>query len=213
MIGVPQIPTIIDPKLLDLAFLEIQGKLVSKLSWLEHAFGKAQAIVSDNGGRTTYTPSVYTGDKEYLPVFPDDQVGNSSFFEVFASTELDHQAGFITEFTADVGCIFWYDLRKVYPLDWEQRTNEHVKDEVLTAFKEMNLYSCGLRVTNIWDKASQIYRGYTHPEIQDQFLMRPFGGFRVDMKIKFWDGAFCVGSPVANGGIGYMQIGTTFKVS
>lgn len=61
---------------------------------------------------------------------------------------------------------------------------EPIKAEIL---KVLNggfwLRSGRLTVTQIEEKAENIYKGYSLDEVDNQFLMHPFGGLRFDGKL------------------------------
>lgn len=77
MVKNPSVPNLIEPKMVDLALLEIQAKLLSDLSWLNNAFGKVDLMKEG-------IPCVYVGGpvgEDYLGLFPDSHLGNFCFFD------------------------------------------------------------------------------------------------------------------------------------
>lgn len=191
MIRIAEVPTPINPVLIDKALIEIQSNL-SGISWLNHAFGKAQKGTRIHKERQVFFPSVYVGGKDYMQVFPDSHIGNFSFFCV-EDGDVVNYAGFksIKDFTASIGLVVWYDFRTVYESDWEERTIEHAKNEVIQLLKSMNLTKSRIQIKRIYDEADNIYKGFTHDEIDRQFLMRPFGGFRIDIDLVYWEKQKC----------------------
>lgn len=185
MINTPDIPEIIDPKGIDLALLEIQGKLIDGLEWLDHSFGKAQRLMTEKERTVFKYPGVYVGKKEYLNVFPDSHIGNFSFFDVLDGSKVNHKTRSIHDIDSKIGVVFWFDLSKVYSNDWQQRTNENVKHEVLELLSSMTLKRSSINISNYWERSEKIYPDYSITEIKNQFLMRPFGGFRVDFDMKY----------------------------
>ena len=73
------IPDLSCPKLIDLALIDIQTHLTTKLSWLNFAFGRSEKLINADG--KTY-PAIYQGDNEYKDMLPDTDLGNYSFFEI-----------------------------------------------------------------------------------------------------------------------------------
>ncbi len=181
----PQIPTLADATLIDKAFLEIQTSLVAKLDWLDHAFGKAQRLKKMTDGKVVIYPGVYVGQEEYLNVFPDEHIGNFTFFDMEDGEDLDHKGRGNINFTASFGLIVWFDYRKVYPNDWQQRTIENVKAEVIDALKRTLTRQSSITLTRTWERSENIYKGYTNKEVRQQFLMRPYGGFKIEGDITF----------------------------
>lgn len=188
---VPTLPVVTDPQLIDIALTEIQAALTDSLSWLDHAFGKAKKITKTVDNKASSKPYVYAGLKDYLPVLPDETLGCFSYFEIEDGEEI--KAASIrasADFVANFGLVVWFDFRKVYPTDWERRTNEHVKKEVLDALRT-TLRGSSLTLLKFYERAENIYKGYDHKEINNQFLMRPFSGFRLDGTIKYFETQRC----------------------
>ena len=197
MIRPPQIPVLADAKLIDAALAKVQTSLIGSLSWLNHAFGKAQQLKETEKTntypykKTVVFPSVYVGGIDYRKAFPDAHLGNFSFFDVSDKVEIIRSSRHNTEFKSEVGFVLWFDYRKVYPADWEQRTIENIKVEVLAAFRTMVLTESSIAITGTYERATSIYKGYTDREIKDQFLMRPYGGLRVDFTLKYSEKTSC----------------------
>lgn len=191
MIKAPTIPTLIDPKLIDVVLLEIQTGLAGKLSWLNHAFGKAQMLSELKDNRIIKSPSVYIGKEDYLSVFPDSHIGNFIFFDVDDGQQISNTGRKVQDYRAKVGLIVWFDFRTVYPTDWKNRTVENVKSDVVDAVNSLRLVSSQIRMTTYWETAERVYKGYTDKEIKNQFYMRPFGGFRIDLDMKYFSGNKC----------------------
>ena len=191
MIKAPTIPVLTQPKLIDLALLEIQTGLVVKLSWLDKAYGKAQKQSKIIDKRARKYPAVYIGEENYLKVFPDGHIGNFIFFDVEDGAEIAHTGRKIQDYKAKVGMIVWFDFRDVYPADWKLKTVENVKFDVLNAFTTLTLPNSQIQIQKSWEEADNIYKGYDHKEIDNKFLMRPFGGFRIDFDMKYTDKVKC----------------------
>lgn len=186
----PQVPTLAEPKLIDWALNEIQEGLTDGLPWLNHAFGKCQAIKQVKERRTVVSPNVYVGKEEYLKVFPDSHIGNFSFF-VIGDESLDHARRDNINFKASFGLVVWFDYRKVYPNDWQNRSVDNVKSTVISLLRSMRLSRSQIKFNHITEQASSIYKEFTDKEIEDQFLMRPYGGFRVNGEIVFFEKTPC----------------------
>lgn len=187
MIQNPTIPTLAEPRLIDAVLLELQTAFASGLSWLNNAYGKAQRLVKAVEGKTYYYPSVYAGSTEYLTVFPDEHLLNHCFFDVEDVEGFNNwQKNGYSQLTAKVGIVFWFDYRDVYPADWQSRTIENVKRDVLRIITTTRLENqARFTPENFYEQAENIYKGYTHKEIQTQFLMRPYGGFKIEGTLLF----------------------------
>jgi|VirMetMinimDraft_7_1064189.scaffolds.fasta_scaffold08928_2 hypothetical protein len=191
MIRTPQIPTLAEPKLIDLALLEIQTALTAKLPWLNHAFGKAQRLKEERDGRIVIYPGVYAGSEDYLEVFPDSHIGNFSFFDVDDGEEMNGMNRASIAFEAKIGLVVWFDYRKVYPGDWQQRSIENVKAEVIEALNTSAFRRSSVIFYKAWERSESIYKGYSDKEIMQQFLMRPYGGLKIEFFIKYQEKPNC----------------------
>lgn len=185
MISTPTIPTLANPVLLDYVLAEINGNLASELTWLDSTFGKVQRLVKDEQGRAQYYPAVYTGAQEYLNLLPDGHIGNYCFWDIEDGQELEYIDRNYSDYTAKFGLVFWFDFRKVYGSGWMEYSIENVKADVLEALRAKSLRLSSITLTKFYEQAENIYKGYNHNEIEHQFLMRPFGGFRLEGKINF----------------------------
>lgn len=194
------IPAITTPRLIDKALLEIQGKLLAELSWLDQAYGKAFILEDKLDGRKRTYPAVYSGvGEEYLRVMPDGTIGNFSFFNTEEADQVEWTRNNQLWVNTTVSSIFWFDIREVYPADFVNRTIDSVKYDILRAFTNMNLGSSSLEIINIYDKPIDVYRGfswvYSDPEwvgadrvgleAGNLFFMRPYGCLKFESNIRF----------------------------
>lgn len=185
-------PVIINPVMLDAIIGEIQQGLIEKISWLDAAFGRAQRLSKIVNGKRIITPNVYCGGwqghgpNDYIEVSPDSQIGNFCFFEIDDPQTID--AGpWAREIKAPFGLIFWLDLSKIYCFD-NNRNTEQLKAEILHVLNGRagwHLKEGRIVVNRIYERAENIYRGYTLTEIDNQFLMHPYAGFRFDGLLEF----------------------------
>lgn len=175
---IEKIPIIQNPQLLDKVIGDIQTGLASNIGWLDHSFGKAQKLIKDINGKKYYTPNVYAGGNEYLEVSPDAKIGNFSFFQIDDPQYMEWQPKIRGALRTYYSLIFWFDLRTIPGA--ENRNTEFVKAEVL---KVLNggfwLKSGRINVSRIYEQAENIYKGYSLDEVDNQFLMHPFAGFRL----------------------------------
>lgn len=184
----PTIPVPISPVLLDDVLSEIQTALATELTWLDSAFGKAQKLkrkMSD--GREMTYPAVYAGQKDYLNVFPDSHIGNFCFFDFDDGDDLTYYGRKSFDTKRSFGLVFWFNLQEIYPSDWTRRTTEHIKNDVLGFFKDTAFAKSEVMITGTFEEATNIYKGYSGKEIDNQFLMRPYSGLRVEGKIRYND--------------------------
>lgn len=185
----PTIPTLIAPKLFDEAFLQIANDLQAEFdSWPLYAYGKCQKLVKQNGSRKEFFPAMFygAGQNDYLSLLPDSHIGNFSFFVLEDSQEIMEMGNPYNSLSANFGLIFWFNLEDIYPspANWKQYSIENVKDTLLTFLTQQRYPNVRFEFIRIWEEADNIYKGFSHKEIEDQFLMRPYAGLRFDGKIE-----------------------------
>jgi hypothetical protein len=179
-------------ELLDAAIAALNARLGDgTLTWLNAAFGQVQKLKGERDGRTFDYPGIYaggTGSGDYLDLLPDlhlASLGGYSFWHVNEPVTVEHWKHNLGRLEAQAALIVWFDFRKVYPADWKGRSVWNVIQDVL------DVLSTGTGMANFGDEleffysGETIYRGYTHNEIERQFLMKPYGGFRIEGTIFF----------------------------
>lgn len=185
-------PTIPHAVMLDAVMGEIQEALVNNLPWLDVAFGRAQRLVKmmPNGKRMT-TPNVYCGgwdgrgSNDYIEVSPDSQIGNFSFFVVEDPEQLDWMQFVQMRQRAPFSLIFWFDCRRIFG-DSQTRNTEYLKAQVLELLNGRTGWTLGngsIRINRCYEQAQNIYRGFSLDEVDNQFLMHPYAGFRFEGEI------------------------------
>lgn len=185
-------PVIDNPVMLDRVIGEIQRGLTDNIPWLDVAFGRSQRLTKKINGKKVVTPNVYCGGwnghgpNDYIEVSPDSKIGNFAFFEIEDPQTID--AGpWARTIKAPFGLIVWFDLTRVYNQP-DNRNTELLKAEILRVLNGRSGWALSkgrLTFNRIYERAENIYRGYTLSEIDNQFLMHPFGGFRFDGVLEF----------------------------
>lgn len=173
-------PKIDNPKLIDRTIGDIQDGLIANLPWLNKAFGRAQRLVKTINGKKHYTPNVYLKGNNYLPVSPDSKIGNFSFFFIEDPQVLERDIipGTTGNVYTDFSLIFWFDLRTIFN-DPDNRNTEQIKMDILKVLNGgFHLRFGSLKINRIYELAENIYKGFSLDEVDNQFLMHPFAGFR-----------------------------------
>lgn len=191
-------PVISNPVMLDRVIAEIQNGLVAGLPWLDVAFGRAQRITRMLEGKKIITPNVYCGgwanhgENDYIEVSPDSNIGNFSFFDINDPHEIS--AGpWAQDIKTPFGLVIWFDLRRVYGT-YDNRNTEQLKAAVLRILSGRTGFALSdgkIIVNQIYERAENIYRGYTLSEIDNQYLMHPYGGFRFEGILEYQEP--CIG--------------------
>ena len=185
-------PVIQDPVMLDRVLARIQEGLVT-LPWIDAAFGRAQRLtrVAANGRRIV-TPNVFCGGwnghgpNDYIEVSPDCRIGNFTFFDVDDPQTID-PGPWDRTITVPFGLVVWFDLTRVYG-EASNRNTERLKAQVLRLLGGRDgwfLPAGRVTVARIYERVENIYRGYTLDEVENQFLMHPYGGFRLEGVLMF----------------------------
>lgn len=176
---------------LDRVLGEIQQALIGNLPWLDAAFGRAQRLVRNTpSGRRITTPNVYAGTKgkvnDYIEVSPDAEIGNFSFFAIEEPQDILPGVG-QREFRIPFGLIVWFDCRRAFN-SATNRNIEALKLDVLRVLSGRTGFALAqghIEVTRIYEQAMNIYRGFSLDEVDNQFLMHPYGGFRIEGYLYF----------------------------
>jgi len=182
----PQIPVPVEPELLDRGLGLFQAHLADKLTWLDAAYGRAEKLQETQQKRAVVFPSVYAGGpvgKEYRKVWPDEHLGNFSFFDVEDGTQVRAVGRKVQKVRASVGLVVSYDFRTVYPDDWHMRTRDNVLNEVILAVISLSKPGLEIMAGKTWYEAKNVYKGYTDKEINEQYAMRPYGLLRIDIDL------------------------------
>lgn len=191
------VPIIADAIMLDKVIGEIQDGLMENVAWLDVAFGRAQRLTKMMEGKRIVTPNVYCGGwkghgpNDYIEVSPDAKIGNFSFFEIDDPQTID--AGpWARNVKVPFGLVVWFDLTRVYNTATNRNTEKLKADvlHVLSGRAGWHLSGGKITISKIYERAENIYRGYTLSEVDNQFLMHPFGGFRFDGIIEFSEVCF-----------------------
>lgn len=185
-------PVIENPVMLDAIIGEIQNGLADNISWLDAAFGRSQRLSKNLNGKRVITPNVFCGGwnghgpNDYIEVSPDSKIGNFSFFEIDDPQTID-SGPWAREIKVPFGLIFWFDLTRVYG-EPSNRNTETLKADILRVLNGLagwHLSDGRILINKIYERAENIYRGYSLSEIDNQYLMHPFAGFRFDGLLEF----------------------------
>jgi len=185
--------TFADARLMDDKLAAIGTVLTTNLTWLTTAYGKAQRLVKHRDGnvleRYPAVPATGNLDQNYLPMFPDASLGNYCFWDMPDPQKIEdwHTQGQL-EIKTEFGLVLWFDLRTIYTgANWKTRTAENVKYEVLEALRLNPATTSNIIIKLVSDRVENIYPDYDHKEIKTQFLMRPYGGFRLEGELEFYE--------------------------
>ena len=187
------------PVLVERALQDIQQSLTDKLTWLDCAFGAAHRHIeySANGRRFIY-PAAYIGQGEYISLFPNDNFGNFSWFDIYDPQQISNTIPSHPQITLDGALVFWYDLSSIY----EDRAfiySEEIKNEILRLLTTPGLLKGRNRITinRIYEKPENVYKGYAIEKLYDDsdmlspdsrfldkhFFTYPYAGLRIEFTL------------------------------
>lgn len=173
------------PSLFDRPIGEIEEILAANIGWLDTIFGRCERLVKMINGRKYYTPNWYTEKNDYILVAPDERkLGNFCFFMLDEPTDLDEYAeGDVTLCRCGFSIIFWLDIRSL----GNGRDTEGAKQDILQCLNgEAHLHEGRFTISRIYERAENIFKEFDLDEIDNQFLMHPFAGFRVDGELMMY---------------------------
>ena len=174
------------PALFDRCIVSLQDGLAKQLPWFDHVFGRVERLVKDVQGVRRYTPNIYIGNDEYLLLLPDQSLGNFCYFVLDDEESVEWYVGERSRLEARFSLVVWCDMRTVE--DSDERNTEKVKAQVLRALNGGIWVRTGsIVVDNIYQRAENVFRGFTLDEVDNQFLMSPFAGFRFEGIMKIND--------------------------
>ena len=172
-----------EPKLFDRPIQDMQRSIAKKLLFIDHVFGRCERLVKESDGRKVYTPNVYAGRDEYILLTPDNtDLGNYCFFVREDPEQMVEGFGNHGRMRCPFSLVVWVDLRTIE--DEDERNVYDVELKVLDAVASPGvLRSGGLTVNRVYHRAENVFDGFTLDEVDNQFLMSPFFGLRVQMEL------------------------------
>lgn len=178
-----------EPVLFDRIIQQLQDGFKAKLKWLNYAFGRSYKIEKPVDNSTSYNyrntyntdkyPGVYIGDGEYMSVLPDDTLGNFLFFELNDPIVVNKLQS--NRLSAKGAIIFWLKLDTIYE-DTLNIYSDEIKLEVLRCLNDMRLTAGSINVLSVYEGHENIYAGYDTSQIDGQYLMFPYYGFKINVE-------------------------------
>lgn len=177
---IPRIPKKEKPRLFDKVIQELQDGLGKEISWLEHIFGKAERLIEVRDKKRYYYPNVYIGSNDYERIIPDEtRFGNYAFFDLQEPQEVSYEIGARNSLKSPIALIVWLDMRSVQDVD--DRNTEAVKRQILRALNgDIHLRTGRATFNKVYERAENVWRGYTIDEYDNQLMTHPFAAFRFE---------------------------------
>lgn len=163
-----------DPKLFDKEVLKIQEALADAFPWLDYSLGICETLTDIKDGRKFTSANLYIGDGQYEQIMPCKELGNFSFFTLRDPQELGRNKTIIK---SPFSLIVWYDTRKV-SLPSDERNTEAIKGQILGVLDSASF--ANVEVTRVYEKPSNVFSDFSYEHTNNQFLMSPYAGLRID---------------------------------
>ena len=165
-------------KLFDAVIQDLQDAL-GTLSWLNHIFGRSERLVQLKDGIRKYSPNVYQGKGEYISLLPDNtKLGNYCFFVMEDPQVVGMQMQAQNRVKSPFSLIVWVDMRKV-GASYDDRNTELLKEDVLKVIRTAWLKKGSVTLERIYERAENVFQGFSLNEVDNQFLMSPYWGMRI----------------------------------
>lgn len=177
------------PRLFDHVIQDLQKNIAKRLLFMNHIFGRCERLQKDVNGHRVFSPNVYAGKDEYILLTPDNtELGNYCFFVAGEPEQLAVQMGSYGRLRAPFSLVVWVDMRTIEEDD--DRNTYDVELKVLDAIGEAGaIRHGGMTIGRIYHRAENVFDGFTLDEVDNQFLMSPFFGLRIEME--FWVNEDC----------------------
>lgn len=182
-----------EPALEDRVLLVLALHLKNRLPWLNKAFGQAHKLAITKDNRTTYFPAYpaedETAGKEYVKLWPDEHIGNFSFFELQDQHNVIEwgKAKMVNSvFEFKVSLIVSFNLKTIWPDDWKMRSTANVVNEIFNrVLAKFSAPAVSINADRYFHNTENVYKGYTIEEIPTQYNMRPYGVCRIDLTARY----------------------------
>lgn len=164
--------------LFDRVIQDLQDAL-GALSWLSHVFGRSERLVQLKDGIRKYSPNVYRGKDDYISLLPDNTyLGNYCFFVLDDPQTVSVPLQTLNRVRAPFSLIVWVDMRRVGAAA-DDRNTEQLKEEIIKTIRTAWVKKGSVVLNRIYERAENVFQGYSLDEVDNQYLMSPFAGFRI----------------------------------
>ena len=179
----------ISPKLFDEAVGYIQQALQGDelfSVFLHNIFGIAERTVKMVNGRKYFTPSWFVGGVDYIDLLPDDKLGNYVFFTLDEPQEIEHEQGLQNRYSCGFNIILW--ARMDASIDtYGDRNREAIKSELMKVIEGAWMKRGYFFIDRIYEHAENVFNGFTTDEVDNQYFMQPYFGYRFHGEIAITD--------------------------
>lgn len=150
------------------------------LPWLDNAYGKAYTLVSSDN---YLYPAAHVVGNEYISLLPNDVLGNYLFFELEDPSTIVSlsQIRSTTKFRANL--VVWFNLENIYGIIEDKILSDDVKEDIIQALAPRFYSNAFISISEIYENAENIFKRYSLKQVDTQFLMLPYYGFKFVLDI------------------------------
>lgn len=177
------------PKLFDEAVGYLQDALQADNffnKFLNNIFGIAERTVKMVDGIKYYSPNWYIGRGEYVGLLPDEYLGNYVFFTLDEPQEIEHEQGLQNRYTCGFSVILWAKFDSVSD-QYGDRNREAIKSDFLKVLEGAWMKRGYFVINRIYEHAENVFQGYTTDEVDNQYFMQPYFGYRFHGELTITD--------------------------
>ena len=167
-----------NPKMFDKAVLPIQNALASAFPWLDHVIGICETLIDKKDNKPFKSANYYIGGGQYEQIMPCEELGNFSFFYL-----RDPQVTMAKDkslIKSPISLVVWYNVAEVSS-EYDERNREQIKGQILGVLDSLHLPY--FTITKIWENPTNVFTDFSYDQAENQFLMHPFAGLRIDGEI------------------------------
>jgi hypothetical protein len=176
MIKKPIVPVQSDPALADRFCAQMNTHLLTELTWLDNAYGKAYRRHRIIGEELFTYPAIFAGD-DYESMMPDERHENFVWWDFTKPYRIISDAQNIAwRIETEASAVFFVDLSTIYP-SADYHTGEALKSAIAAAFSGANTDGM-ISFDEISENWEEVYPGYSLPEGGYAYLMHPFYAVR-----------------------------------
>ena len=145
-------------------------------------YGRAERLVRLNAdGKKIYTPNYFDeSNGNYTELIPDDSRFLYGFFYAGDPQEVEYTDNVAFTVTSPMSFIVWFNMAELgNGRGFRQR--DYIKALFLDLFNgRLGIRSGRFIIKKVYELAENIWRGFSYDEIDNQFLMQPYCGYRFE---------------------------------
>jgi hypothetical protein len=155
---------------------DLQVLFQTELDWLQYVYPIAEIGLTktENGNEFKY-PQVYKndGNRDYIDLRPNDLKSSYGFFELNSQVQLNED-----EVQYNLSFVVWFNFKLVYPNKAYNYSRELIKS-IINAIGTDSDFRDRVKNFEYTTDPNRIFDKYSLSIIESQYLMYPYGAFKV----------------------------------